>query len=404
VMQLTPRAVMRSYSQGQVPRLIRQAAHTASDAPLQNRLNTLPALDSSTSSVPEGTSSGTQRTPKGSEHKAWFEMMCHPKTQEKALSVLGVSPEVMKEIQQFKQLRPSLVRHAAIPVERWVSQFEGQEDQRTALHMLKHTQLVTLKNARVGMKEIYDTLRNRYGLEPEKTVFTSLGSAKSGGMMTYLMRQASQLKESPYNPFAHLNVKNDSGPFIDYSQLLNPKQIETMVQPDKHGGIKNLVILDDMLGNGTDFKEFLESPRIKQTLKMFPNVYYATLVANPDGVAGIKKAHPDMDNLTFVSADILKRINGSAPEHPAFTPEEHQKAIRWHNKYAHRIDPFKFNEKEQLKGRFLLTFDWNTPNNAPMPFYQSSKTFQALFPRKDGAKDDHQVTAQPSFKQLSLEG
>jgi hypothetical protein len=39
-----------------------------------------------------------------------------------------------------------------------------------------------------------------------------------------------------------------------------------------------------------------------------------------------------------------------------------------------------------------------------MPFYQSSKTFQALFPRKDGAKDDHQVTAQPSFKQLSLEG
>ncbi|MFM7468132.1 MAG: hypothetical protein ACKO37_01340, partial [Vampirovibrionales bacterium] len=317
---------------------------------------------------------------------------------------LGLSHDILREIHHVKQARPSLVRHATIPIEHWVAQFEGKDDQRMALHMLKHTQFLTLKNARVGMKELYDTMRHRYGLEPEKTVFTSLGAAKSGGMMTYLMRQASQLKESPYNPFSHLNVKNDSGPFIDYSQLLNPKQMEAMVQPDKHGGIKNLVILDDMLGNGTDFKEFLESPTIKQTLKMFPHVYYATLVANPDGVAAIKKAHPDMYNLTFVTADTLKRVNGSSPEHPAFTPEEHQKAIRWHNKYAHKIDPFKFTEKEQQKGRFLLTFDWNTPNNAPMPFYQSSKTFQALFPRKDGGKDEHHTQHQPTFRQLSLQG
>ena len=258
----------------------------------------------------------------------------------------------------------------------WLSQFKTQEDKELALKILNNFKYVDIENARKGYRKLYQDLID-LGVDIEKTNFTTLGNAKSGSMMTYLFRQANKMRNKGCNHCAYTDTSGlpARDKFISYRDL---KDVELNKEYREDLGIENLVIIDDMIGDGDSLIEFLDK-KTYESISQYDNVYYLTLVKDPDGEKNVKEHFPDL-NIHFLSASTIHKYDSDKNED--FTDEEKIAIQEFIDKYDEIIDPELKNKYSRSK--LFLAFDWNCPGNTPMMFNVTNNHWNSLFERHNG--------------------
>lgn len=177
-------------------------------------------------------------------------------------------------------LEQSLNPFSSIPFRAWLEQFD-EEDQDIACLLAEQIQVYTPVRTRTALQELHTKLA-KAGITPDNSVFSYLGVAKSGGVISYLYRQANDM---PLHSFWYGRT---SDTFLDFSQLVSLQNI-----PDS---IENLVLLDDIIGGGQQSIRTLS--RIAEPMKVFKRVVLAPVNAYPVGIENITKSWPNTEVIT----------------------------------------------------------------------------------------------------------
>ena len=281
-------------------------------------------------------------------------------------------PSIQKNL-EF--LCSGFVHKTPAEVSNWLKQFDTSEDRILALKILKKFTYIDVKNARKGYRKLYQELI-KDGLDVEKTNFATLGNAKSASMMSYLFRQANKMRYK--GCVQHENTDTSGLPkrdkFIAYKDMQDVELNKNFAKQ----GIENLVIIDDMIGDGDSLAEFLDDKTIK-SLSQYKNIYYLTLIKDADGEKRIKESFPDL-NIKFLAAKEVHKYD--SPENTDFTPEEKRKIAKLIEKYNQKIAPEL--SKKYSHSKLFVAFDWNCPGNTPMMFNITNDNWNSLFERFNG--------------------
>ena len=133
-----------------------------------------------------------------------------------------------------------------------------------------------------------------------------------------------------------------------------------------------------MIGAGDSFIEFLDD-KTKESFSQYKNIYYLTLIKDPDGEKRIKNRFPEL-NIKFLSAKEVHKYD--SPENKDFTEEEKKKIAKLIDKYNQKIAPEL--AKKYSNSKLFLAFDWNCPGNTPMMFNITNDKWNSLFERYNG--------------------
>jgi len=270
--------------------------------------------------------------------------------------------------------RPVMLSHTSINCADWLSQFDTTDEKNLALKILQHYTYIDIENARKAFRKIHTELEDEIDLG--KTKFATLGTAKSGSMMGYLYRQANKMRSKGT---VHHKYTDSTGiptheQFLTSTQLQDTK-LNAKLQRD---GYENIVIVDDIIGDGDSLIEYF-TPELVESLQGYENIYYVTLLKDPDGEKKVKETFPDL-NIKFKCAKEVHKYD--SPENTDFTDIEKMQIKKLVAKYGNRIAPELVNKYSRSK--LFVSFDWNTPGNTPMIFNYSTPEWNGLFNRFNG--------------------
>ena len=285
--------------------------------------------------------------------------------------------KLTKQIDNLKQNRPNLLSHTNLDYKEWLKQFETIEEQSLAVKLLENYVYIDIDNARRAFRKLYLDLSDE--IDISKTNFATLGTAKSGSFMGYLFRQANKLRSKGQvkHEFTNEHQLPNNEKFLTSTQLAD-------VQLNKQQtleGKDTIVIVDDILGDGDSFIEYLNKD-IYDSLSQYKNIYFLTLVKDPDGEKRIKEKFPEL-NIQFRTAQEIQKYD--SPDNRTFTSIEKMKIKHLLEKYGRMICPELVNKYSRSK--LLVSFDWNTPGNTPMIFNISNSNWNGLFNRYNGLEE-----------------
>lgn len=274
--------------------------------------------------------------------------------------------------------RANLLSHTRMDYNKWLEQFDTDSEKSLALKMLENYVYIDVNNARSAFRKLYLDLSKEIDVD-NKTIFATLGIAKSGSYMGYLFRQANKLrsKGKEQHEFSYIEHLPKEEKFITSTQLEDVDFNEQQVK----NGKENIVIIDDILGDGDSFTEYLSSD-IYKSLKKYKNVYLLTLVKDPDGEKRIKEAFPDL-NIQFRTAQEIYKYD--SPLNTQFSDYEKVKISNMLNKYGEIICPDLV--EKYSRSKLFVSFDWNTPGNTPMIFNITNSNWNGLFHRFNGLEE-----------------
>lgn len=267
-------------------------------------------------------------------------------------------------------------------VANWLNQFDTAQDKKTAMKILDNFTYIDLQNARKGYRKLYQDLLDK-GVDMNKTKFATLGNAKSGSMMSYLFRQANKMRnkgvvKQEFTDTKGLSAQKDK--FISYSEL----QDAELNKKFKEEGIENLVIVDDIIGDGDSLIEFF-SDTLRDSVSQYEKIYYLTLVKDPDGEKRVKERFPNL-NIEFLSAQEVQKYDSK--DNKTFSDEEKEEIKQFIAKYDNKIaDGDEKLVKKYSRSQLFVAFDWNCPGNTPMMFNYKTDKWNPLFERYNGLEN-----------------
>ncbi len=276
----------------------------------------------------------------------------------------------------LENFRPNLLSNTKIDYRKWLEQFETNEEKYLAVRMLENYFYIDTDNARCAFRKLYLDLSEETDIS--KTNFATFGTAKSGSYMGYLFRQANKLRSKgtvshEYSP----KDKIQKDKFITSDQLGDVE----FNKEQKKKGMENIAIIDDIIGDGDSFIEYL-TPEIYNSLKQYKNVYYLTLVKDPDGEKRVKERFPDL-NIKFRTAQEVYKYDSK--ENKNFSDYEKAKIDYMLKKYGEKINPSLV--EKYSRSKLFVSFDWNTPGNSPMIFNVTNSNWNGLFQRYNGLEE-----------------
>lgn len=293
------------------------------------------------------------------------------------------SNEIEELVNSIAKSNPVLAKSSDISLNEWISQFETQDDRIIALKLLENFEYYDIKKARNALKRLHQELMSRIDAEEDKkldqVVFLFAGNAKSGAMMAYLYSQANCIKVKGE---LHKEMKNGQikEKFYPLEKIESHKFINTL----KHDGVKNLVIIDDIIMNGGGIGYYF-TPSIREGFKQFAKVFCIILVANNIGLTRTKDGWPERNAPPIPNFEPIydkEVLNFDDPDNHNFTCNEKVMIQKWLDKYMQIIDPSQ--EKKFDRSKSLVGFDWNIPGTTPLPFCFSTNKWKALFQRYSG--------------------
>ena len=301
-------------------------------------------------------------------------------------SFKGIKEDNQASLNQLRTSRPLMLSKTNIDVEEWLNQFDTEEDKQLILKILDNYVYIDMNNARKAFKKVYQDISLREGFDVKQTKFATLGVSKSGSVMGYLFRQANKFRSKGAVQHKYTDTQN----MIQEEKFLTSTQLSDVAYNKelKDNGFKNLVIVDDMIGDGDSLVEYF-TPEVVESLSNYENIYFATLIQDPDGVEKVKREFPNL-NIQFVSAMTVHKYDSD--ENKIFTPEEKVKIAELVKKYGAKINPALVDKYGRSK--LFISFDWNTPGNTPMFFNLDENNWKSLFPRYNGLEKEE---VEPAF-------
>ena len=295
-------------------------------------------------------------------------------------SFKGIKEDNQASLKQLRNSRPLMLSKTNIDVEEWLNQFDCEEDKQLILKILDNYVYIDMNNARKAFKKVYQDISSRDGFDVNQTKFATLGVSKSGSVMGYLFRHANKFRSKGTVQHKYTDTQNmmKEEKFLTSTQLSNPQLNKNLAEQ----GFKNLVIVDDMIGDGDSLVEYF-TPELVESLSNYEKIYYATLLKDPDGEEKVKREFPNL-NIEFVSAMTVHKYDSK--ENTTFTPEEKVKIAELVKKYCAKINPALVDKYGRSK--LFISFDWNTPGNTPMFFNLNENNWKSLFPRYNGLEKD----------------
>ncbi len=298
---------------------------------------------------------------------------------QRSIAIDDSATRTLKEgISRYKNLessRPVMLSHTSVNCADWLSQFDTTEERNLAIKILQNFTYIDLDNERKAFRKLHRDLQEE-GVELDKTKFATLGTAKSGSMMGYLYRQANKMrsKGAVHHQFTDSTGIPKHEQFLTSTQLQDPKY-NAAIQKE---GYENIVIVDDIIGDGDSLIEYF-TPELVESLKGYKNIYYMTLLKDPDGERKVKETFPDL-NIQFRCAKEIHKYDSD--ENTDFTDSEKAAIKRLTEKYGEKIAPELVNKYSRSK--LFVSFDWNTPGNTPMIFNYTTPEWNGLFNRYNG--------------------
>lgn len=260
-------------------------------------------------------------------------------------------------------------------VEKWLSKIKV-EDQEAFGHLLKNYTYMTRINVRDSLYQQYQEYKE---VEPtyEDTIFLPVSSY--GGI---------------YN--GAINILESFEAAIEDQSEVTKKKIaidpRTFFNSFDIQHIKNIVFLDDIIGSGETFTDFLirislELPELIEEKKL----YLFSLINLEKGIQHLKDFSTDHEWEVNI---INQKVKKSIFEDPLFyedseTKNEHKKIIKNYENIL--VDNVKENEIYVMgykKSSLLVSFYYNTPNNTLSVFWKGIENqWFPIFKRKE---DEHQ--------------
>lgn len=275
--------------------------------------------------------------------------------------------------ERLENTRKTMLSHTKMNLDEWLSQFDSEEDRKLALKILQNYTYIDLDNARKGFRKLYKDLEDEVDIE--KTKFTTLGNCKSGSMMGYLFRQANKMRSKGTVSHQFLDKTNlNQDKFITADKLSDVSYNKNLAKE----GNETIAIVDDIIGDGDSLIEYF-TPEVVESLKQYKNVYYMTLVKDPDGEKRVKEKFPEL-NIRFRTAQEIHKYDSDKNE--IFTQHEKIQIKKMIEKYGEKICSELVNKYGRSK--LFISFDWNTPGNTPMLFNLTTDNWQGLFQRYNG--------------------
>ncbi len=286
--------------------------------------------------------------------------------------------QIMQQKINLEKTRPNLLAHTCIDYKDWLNQFETESEKSLALKMLQNYMYIDINGARSAFKKLYSDLEDK--IDMNKTNFAIFGTAKSGSVMGYLFRQANKIRSKGMVRHEFTNTEHIPAD----EKFLNSTQISDVKfnEQQRLQGKENIVIVDDMLGDGDSFIEYLTQD-VRSSLMQYKNIYFVTLIKDPDGEKRIKNNFPDL-NINFITAQEIHKYD--SPENKSFTDYEKQEITKMLKKYGNKI--CKELVKKYNRSKLLVSFEWNTPGNTPMIFNITNSEWNGLFHRFNGLEEN----------------
>jgi len=273
-------------------------------------------------------------------------------------------------------------------VEKWLSVID-YEDKEVFTFLLENFTYITRKNLISILKVYYDQFKSKTS-DFEESLFlpvTSFGGVFNGAVNIVECFQMAVRKEQ------YISKKNIAVNAQDFHKEFNLDSV------------KNIVFIDDIIGSGTTFKDFLyRTARTTPSLLKDKKLYVLSLYNLEKGVKLInddlneKAWEIDLINSTIMpnifkdkniyQQDVEKKI------------KEHKKIIK---KYEEKVNPsdmdrvFRFGYK---RSAILLAFYYNTPNNTLSTFWKEiNGEWHPFFPRVPD-EDKYSLKVSNSLKEI----
>lgn len=240
----------------------------------------------------------------------------------------------------------------------WILQFDP-DDHDLAIRLLRHLNVLGPNDIRSGLQIAYARLKRRAKdreteISHRNTMFFAVGDAgKSGAMIAYEFRLANELPESNFS------AENSS----EYL---------------KEGLVKNIVLVDDVIGTGKSAIRAATSIKEEATPLGVENVFILS-VCGFDGA--LTKVSEETGADTFAAYTYGKQDTVSCFDSDFYSGLEHeQKAsllerLKYYNSRCHRSDLGFGNVGA------LLAFTHNPPNISVPVIWASGNGWNPLFPR-----------------------
>lgn len=234
----------------------------------------------------------------------------------------------------------------------WVGQFDTPGDQAIALKLLEKMTMVDEGDIRQNCRDLHRWLGEQRCFNLGRTRFTSIGNAKSGGIINYFYRQENNLSEKFFMSMPSLKHETPNHKF------------------------DTLVILDDMIGSGND--AFTHLRQYEDELKQYKRVYYLSMYGTQEGARFIQDNYP---NVKVYSLHPQGKLFSA--ENQTFNASEKRDIRDFLERYADRAVP---EMKDQMPTGYrdsqaLMAFSYNTPSNTLPIFWSDHKGWKPLFPR-----------------------
>lgn len=256
-------------------------------------------------------------------------------------------------------------------IEDWLNNFDGsyfdeiENEKKLALWLLAHFSYYTMDDVRVLCKNLFnqylhEKLRNYGGTDLtqvindiiDNTIFIGLGNdSESGNNILYYFRQENLLSKKSFE--------------IDTGQTY-----------------ENLVYVDDVTISGEQALEYIESRNVKAH-----NTYVATLIATEDAIRRLSYAKDNIKPISTVILDQRDRAFSASTyvfseKRMADIREIAQEFCELYGKKA--VNGCGYMAKYPLgfdDGQYMISFEYNTPDNTLPIFWGSAYGWIPLFKR-----------------------
>lgn len=278
--------------------------------------------------------------------------------------------EIIKSFYENNQLEVGVekydrkLRDLDNKIEKWISQF-SEEHRNIFLSLFTHLKYFDRENITEWYCRAYEEYKK---IEPDykDTVFIPVCSF--GGVMN----GAIHMLEAFDNADLDIPKKRSAPQPIEFYHAFDIKSV------------KNIVLLDDIVGSGDTIIDFILRYR-KETPELFlnKNIYIFSVVSLERGK---QRVETDLNYLgyknSFITKYVIQKAFGS---NTIFKNDKERSQVKKIVKsYEEQIAPKKHFIMGYKGGEALVAFYFNTPNNTLATFWESceNKPWFSIFPRK----------------------
>lgn len=285
----------------------------------------------------------------------------------------------------------SVLQNIDIKIDKWLDKVD-EEDKEIFLYLFSNLTYMSRFNVQDRLKELYDEYKT---IEPNfsDTIFMPVSSF--GGVFNGAVNIIECFEQAVVGEKA-ISKKNIAIDYLNFSNSFNLNSI------------KNIVFLDDIIGSGTTFIDFIYriSSQVPDLIDK-KNLYIFSLVNLKKGV---EKVNAFSNELEWDIKMINKNIEHSIFEKEEIYPNsevklKHKEVIEKYEKNLTKEENEKIYFMGYKRSGSAVAFFYNTPNNTLSIFWKSKdEMWYPPLPRKE---DNHKFDLKnknifQEFKQLKL--